>query len=320
MKTSSQSPSTYFAYARANVKNYRENSEIPYRIKLAHNADIFDNLKIDPRKYSGISNKLVLGVELEVVAKSEYPIDYIMSKVIVSLDDNAICKHDGTVHLNDDITSKERSFEIVSLPGTLEEHKTLWNRFFDKKNGVANLLQGFNTTGGMHVHMNSAAFTPLHILKLNRFINDVKNREFLYRIAGRKENRYTMYHNLSPELTKKTFLLEGNFPAANGRYSSINLTNKSERKKTIEIRVFQSNVSKVGFMKNLEFVDAVYNFTRYAPPEIPLTVDMFLDWLTDKNYPNLKTWLTKWNIRAYKVSSFCGEKFKLTDEEITKCA
>jgi len=76
----------------------------------------------------------------------------------------------------------------------------------------------------------------------------------------------------------------------NDRYQAVNL-NKAD---TIEVRIFRSNVSQIGFLKNLEFCDALAAFCRIAS-NVQLRPDHFLAFI-DRNrgaYPNFTRWAVR---------------------------
>ena len=207
------------------------------------------------------------GIELEVVPSaalykthSLIPRSHVFSdvvhKVYVSMPGAILCKKDSSV---------SGGFEIVSAPATLAAHRIMWTRFFYENGSQENwrlLLKNHKhpTTGiarslssytqlkcGMHIHCALAGFDGTSsIVKLWRFLNDIRLDEYFIRIAGRKMNTYcARQQNIG-------FSNMFNTP----RHSMLNLTNTE----TAEIRIFQGNTSPLGFMKNLDFCDALITF------------------------------------------------------------
>ncbi len=112
-------------------------------------------------------------------------------------------------------------------------------------------------------------------------------------------------------------VLKGNDSHGESRRRAVNTMNTN----TIEIRVFKGNASKIGFFKNLEFVDSVFEYSkllrynamseiekamhkkRLSVGSIGQEMDIYgipytdyLKWLEKEksgNYMNLKLWLSK---------------------------
>jgi hypothetical protein len=79
--------------------------------------------------------------------------------------------------------------------------------------------------------------------------------------------------------------------SANGdRYVAINFQNHA----TVELRYFKGNILKAAILKNIEFVQSMYDYTKQLTAadvmtRHGLTELKYLDWLDDKTelYPNL---------------------------------
>jgi hypothetical protein len=87
------------------------------------------------------------------------------------------------------------------------------------------------------------------------------------------------------------------------RYQAINLQND----RTIEFRIFQSNVAQLGFLKNLEFCHACAKFCADAG-NTELHTANFLDWLDRRRgeYPNLVRWAVRENVIARRHADAPG--------------
>lgn len=241
-------------------------------------------------EYSGLGT-MYLGIELEVERKKDTP-RKINHMVIADLGaDYAILKKDSSIG---------DGFEIVTAPATLRFHKSRWDKFFDNSGKLVSSWASGKC--GMHVHISRGAFTPLHLGKFVTFMNNNENRDFVTTIAGRSSEYSKFYENkifhvkskllshikalrskqailedaaeiknLEVEVTatkqklRETecggwFNLVEDLATSRDRRVSVNLAKKN----TVEIRIFRGNVSKVGMLKNLEFVAAVVDFTREA--------------------------------------------------------
>jgi hypothetical protein len=220
--------------------------------------------------------RLFLGVELEVCPTGS---DYgeIAADVRQELKERVICKEDGSIS----------GFEIVSIPGTLAWHKELWTPWFDGKGSVKQ-VKGWGQGGyGMHVHMSRNAMSTFAWSKLNVFINDPENSSFVTRIAGREATTYC--HRFKKRIADPNKLMDG-------RYEALNFN--GQRGDTVECRIFQSNVAKAGFFKNLEFCHAAARWAQQASIQ-RLKVAEFHQWV---NRPD--------NRATYPfLTGFLAEKF-----------
>ena len=238
---------------------------------------------------------LWLGFELEVVSRVEpspaprRPYDQRVTEMCVALGHRGILKQDGSI--------PGEGFEIVSLPGTIQYHQTQWgDEFFQP---LLENCRGWGVTGvGMHVHLARAALTHLQIGRLTFFVNDETNRPFIEKIAGRSATRYSTIQKKKITSVRRSDydtrggrgLSYGMHDSDEGRYQAVNLIKKD----TVEIRIFQSNVSQIGFLKNIEFCDGAANFCRTAS-NTQLDKAHFLAWMDAHRgtYPNF----TKWAVR-----------------------
>lgn len=229
---------------------------------------------------------LWFGFELEVVAKTS--LHSSANAVTKALAGRGILKDDGSIDGD--------GYEIVSLPGTLRYHQTGWgDEFFATL--YKNCAGWDHSSCGMHVHMSRAALSHLQVARMAKFINDENTRSFIEKVAGRSSGQYNRY------VPKKITDVQRNYDYRRARDATglqyhddgdrrqvVNLTKEG----TVEIRLFRSNVSKVGFLKNIEFCDAVANFCRIAS-SASLTQAAFMDYMAahQGTYPNF----TKWAVR-----------------------
>jgi hypothetical protein len=116
---------------------------------------------------------------------------------------------------------------------------------------------------GMHIHVSRSAFSPSHLYKFMKFqsSNDTICSEF----AGRDYNSFARWDNESMEkirLNTKEYL---NGAAYAERYSAINVTPRN----TIELRYFRSNITKEGILRNAQWVNAIYEYTKQMNIAVP---------------------------------------------------
>ena len=198
-------------------------------------------------------------------------------------------------------SSLENGFEICSHPMTFEawENFDIYRSVLKYRGEVIS----FNTTTcGIHIHMNRSAFSDLHVLKFMTFIHEYK--KLTHFISQRKRmseyNQYSqfqegsvrrvqnqMFHNIKG---KKEDIKQGKnimsycTLTTGQKYVPVNLGHRD----TIEIRVFKGNLREVSFRKNIEFLDALYYWTKITPLT-QLDIKKFGEYTMDnrKKYPNL---------------------------------
>jgi hypothetical protein len=157
----------------------------------------------------------------------------------------AIAKSDGSL--------RGQGFEIVSVPASLAWHAATVKPWLER---AKDYLSGWpHDDCGMHVHVGRKQLSELTQGKLLTFMQDPTNQSFITDLAGRDVNSYCQRG------TKKK-VPDYRREASCGRYQALNFNTRG--KKTIEFRVFRSNVAPAGFIKNLEFVHAVCSWCRIA--------------------------------------------------------
>jgi hypothetical protein len=246
-----------------------ENLNVRYR----EDETIDDNLHT--------SKDLLYGVELEVMARNSMPDDY-PDTLHDYNGDWFKCKKDGS------LDEGNGGFEICTAPSTFKFLKDRFTQMFNSdywtdENG-STYVKGWNTTcAGLHIHINKKALTPLEVGKLLVFVNDKKNARFIEDIAGRNMNRWCKSE------TKK--ISDGQY-RSDDRYEAVNTVPS----KTVELRIFKSNVSEHGFMRALEFTDGMIRYLKQSSMrEQSLSYKSFISFIKKpenrSEYPNFWSWL-----------------------------
>jgi hypothetical protein len=228
-----------------------------------------------------------------------------------------------------DATTGDCGFEIVSAPGTYRWHtEEAWKGFFvedfDDKNPArafapSNWLQGWTNTGkevmgkhpwdlsdattpiyrvqkplcGIHIHVSRNALTMLQLGKIVQYVGH-NEAGFVEAVAGRPANSYTSFKPKKVTdgvvLNKPGQYVVGSNTSYFERSEAVNLTGS---RGTIEFRMFRSNVSKAGFFKCIDFVQAVVDWTRDVSIQ-HLNNKHFIAFVMENRgkYP----WLSKWLI------------------------
>lgn len=242
--------------------------------------DTFRTATLEKLSPEAREKEIFMGVELEVL-----PIDRdqyrtardTIYKVIKSF---AVLKYDGSI-------SDALGFEIATVPGTLKFHREAWQPFFEV---APKHVRSWNarTSCGIHVHLDREALGPLVAGRLIAFIHAKENRDFIYDIAGRS----THFAMLMPD-TKITTLVSKRGYHHRDHYDA---AGPSDRRKTVEIRIFRGNITKNGLMRCVEFCHALASFCRQTSNRKLQAADFF-DWFAipgnRKQYPELEQWMLR---------------------------
>ena len=158
----------------------------------------------------------------------------------------------------------------------------------------------WHKTVGIHIHINKWAFSTTHLYKFMKFFYNPENRGFLIDISQRgKENYYAKFH---PEAMKNLCksskyrknqckVVDQNDPHA-GDYDK-NVAVNLKPAPTVEVRIFASTLNPRDFFKNVEFIRALFLFSKDIPIS-EVTVPKFLEYCMGreaKTYKNLYTFL-----------------------------
>lgn len=217
-------------------------------------------------------DKLLFGVELEVEARdgdSYAAATFIRNHL---KQDYSVLKTDGSLGPG--------GIEIVTRPDSVEVHRRKWEPLFAAD--PAQILKSW-TTGrcGMHVHVSRRPLSQLQLGKMLCFLNEPANEKFIIKVAGRRSDRWSRIYK-----KKVTDIWS---PAE--RYVALNLCNE----RTVEFRIFRGTLNKVTFFKNIEFCQALVEFTAPANHSIAEATSAahFINWVDHHKYPNLYDWLVR---------------------------
>ena len=291
--------------------SYREGDESEIQ---SYSTDVLDYTNFKHGITSSAFGDFTLGVELEMTCGS---VDFgaAISQVRRGLGkDYVIVKQDGSL--------PSGGFEVVTAPARLDQH-------IDKfKNWAINpkFRAWDNNRCGVHVHIDSRAFTKLTLGKFLMLINDKKNTDFIKAIAGRHPSTDSNAANYCAS-DSQTFMVN---PAKailgkkcdTQRYRMVNLQNLGCREaerlgledsydgpfNTVELRIFRASLRKERLLAQIEFAHAAVMFVRSASYR-DLNQEAFVHWLstTQNLYPNLAKWFdvkeTKTNPRVSNVVS-----------------
>jgi hypothetical protein len=205
---------------------------------------------------------MYMGIELEVTLKDHKNVarDHVARRILPLVADFSIFTLDSSV---------PNGWEIKTTPATFEYHMKAWEPFFNYIDENKQLLQERGEGCGMHVHLSRNAMTPLQIGRFICFINEPNNREFMHKIAERDTPKFAPYHDGMKAVH--------NWKCLNNvktHHQAVNLL----KAQTVEIRIFASMLKRENFYKNLEFLQALLDFTA------PLSCSDFKDYRRFEDY------------------------------------
>jgi len=295
-----ESNGQYYSYEEeVDYDNDDDDDEEPQHL-MSYSTNVLRHLERDKSIQSSPFGNFTLGVELEMCAGGRTSIDDAVEDVRDQLgEDYCICKSDGSLPSD--------GFEIVTAPRGLDEHI---RRF--KSWQVKSAYRAWNAGScGLHVHIDSRAFTPMTLGKFIMFINDDNNADFIRSLAGRHPKTDTQARHYCAAddqslLTNPKTAVKGK---DSSRYRMVNVCNMdrdemirlginhynfdtSGRKfNTVELRIFRASLKKERLLAQIEFTHAVVMFVRSASYR-DLTHGSFKGWLAKSYalYPNLAAW------------------------------
>ena len=222
-----------------------------------------------------------MGTEIEAEARSDYAVYDLVEEInnIFNRDrENLICVRDGSL-------DQEIGFEMVSTNATFDYHKNhFWNEFFKSDIPTKKLRAFKGSKTGIHIHFSRNAFNTHQLKHLNAFYHNPKNKSFLVDIAQRECTQYASY---VPSIN-----YFDDVEATGKKYRAINFS----KPKTVEVRIFKSNVKPISFFRCLELVHSINQFIKTVEEHRTDSIDYteYFDFLLnnpDERYVNLLLWL-----------------------------
>ena len=287
----SENEEAYYSYDRDEDDDDSDPSEL-----MDYSTNVLDHLSKDASIKSSPHGEFLMGIEFEMVTTGR--VRGAVTDVRDQLGVNyCVCKYDGSL--------SDGGLEVVTAPRGLPEHIKRFKgwtvhsdyRAWDRK------------CCGMHIHIDSHAFTQMTLGKFIMFINDAGNTDFIRKIAGRHPNRDDQARTYAAAedqevLTNPSKAVKGK---SYERYRMVNLQNLSVRESrrlgfgtrfdegrydTVELRIFRASLKKERLLAQIEFTHAAVMFCRVASWR-ELNQSNFLKWLKGSAvglYPHLSDW------------------------------
>jgi len=235
-----------------------------------------------PRETKNPNNVIHYGTEFEIINKSGELRNTVVAKMVTrAFGDVVYCKHDGS------LGEYHGGFEIVTHPLTFKYIKENLSKF-DCIWELAD--RGFisHNSGccGMHIHLSRNMFSDFHTVKFLKFIYKM-DKQFITMVSQRTEGALRQWGNLDNR-DNVVHWAKQKYNNHGERYTAVNMENRG----TYELRIFRGSLRKDRFLKNIEFCDSAYNFTRTASQR-NLSRENYIKYLKDneKTYKNLIAFL-----------------------------
>lgn len=239
--------------------------------------------KLDPlfRKCKNeiAENTLFIGFENEITFPTDgSPIDTLavyncqLNRITNIVDEcglDVYMKADSSINYGVELVSRAMSFNYF---------KTLaWDKLFEKAFWVK------HNSVGMHVHMSKDKISHAQLFKMIKFF--AEEAEFIEKIAERSANYYCDKVNKNNMLDKA--INKG------GSYAARDSLN-TRPENTIEIRIFAGATKLEQFIKNVEFVQAFWEWTKQTSIK-NINKDKFKEYvdINKDKFPYLFTFINK---------------------------
>lgn len=207
---------------------------------------------------------MLYGVELEVeVPNGRTKRKELAEHVYDMFKDHAILKEDGSL---------DCGFEIVTKPSPMAKHKEFFAKLSADK-VCRRYLRSYDTaTCGMHVHISRNGLTPLQIGKMQVFLHEPNNHDFIRAIAQRDPEEWA-------DIKKPKKITDKDDKS---RYTALNLRPRH----TVELRIFKGTLKATSIAKNLEFAEALVRWCSAATAGISEVTNCkkFCAWVESHSY------------------------------------
>ena len=223
---------------------------------------------------------LYMGAEIEIAKMADLVDDFL---------ENCTRDESDFLYFKEDASIGDYGAELVTMPATLEAFERIFP--FDALDAArdAGARSFYYPSCGFHIHVSRTAFTATHMWKFVRF--QLMNPGLCQRVAQRTESSYATWYYDEREERDIPEYVKG--VKSNGRrYLAINFQNHN----TVELRYFKGNILRGAIMKNMEFVQSMYDYTKSLTVRDVMNGSLkersYMLWLAEQDaYPNLKSFL-----------------------------
>jgi len=304
----SESRDAYYTYDRDSEgdddddDDYEEDRNQPI---MSYSTNVLHVLDYPSGITSSHFGEFTMGIELEMTSgdnDTNESAESVRSRLGSSY---CIIKSDGSLPHN--------GFEVVTSPQGLAKHIEVFKAW-----EIDPAYRAWNTGKcGMHVHIDSRAFTQLTVGKFLMFINSSGNVDFIRKIAGRHPSVDDQARSYCA--AEHQSILANPKKAVKGksgeRYRMVNMCNLGSREakrlglsmdnsyngkyNTVELRIFRASLKKERLLAQIEFTHASVMFCRVASWR-DLNGTSFVKWLKTVagQYPALVKWYGVRNVHT----------------------
>lgn len=181
-----------------------------------------------------------------------------------------------------------QGIEIVGHPMTykwMKANPSVWNNVLKlRRKG----LRSYNAkTCGIHIHLTKDAFTEKHLYKFMKMIYGFQG--FTILISQRRNRQLERWANIKGD--GKDLKQKAKDKYSPKRYTAVNLSNS---RGTVEVRIFRGTLNEMAFWKNIEYIQALIEFTKQTKVK-ELSLKNFISYICTKKteFCNLHAWLVK---------------------------
>jgi hypothetical protein len=316
----SESRDAYYSYDRDGDSDDDEDDDDRDQPIMSYSANVLNVLGNESGIKSSHFGEFTMGIELEMTSGDsdrEDSAESVRSRLGSSY---CIIKHDGSLPHN--------GFEVVTSPHGLATHIEKFKAW-----DIDSAYRAWNTGKcGMHVHIDSRAFTQMTLGKFLMFINSSANVDFIRKIAGRhpsvddQARSYCAAEHQSILANPKT-AVKGK---SGERYRMVNMCNLGCREahrlglsmdnsyngkyNTVELRIFRASLKKERLLAQIEFTHASVMFCRVASWR-DLNGTSFVKWLKTVagQYPALVKWYGVRNVHTSMATVIAPASETCTD-------
>ena len=288
-----ESDGCYYSYEE---DEYDEDEDQDSSLLMSYSTNVLNYLSKDKTIVSSPHGDFLMGIEFEMETKEGESVNDAVEDVRDQLGEQyCVCKSDGSLG--------SYGLEIVTAPRGLAEHIKRFKGWDSKSH-----YRAWDTKRcGLHVHIDSHAFTQMTLGKFLMLINSENNVDFIRKIAGRHPHtddqaRSYCASEYQEVLVNPSKAVKGK---SHERYRMVNLQNLGVKESkrltsttaydgkydTVELRIFRASLNKPRMLAQIEFTHACVNFCRVASWR-DLNQVSFVKWLKTVSsiYPNLADW------------------------------
>jgi hypothetical protein len=273
------------------IQNYDYTPNLHYIVQRA-DGKVYANTR------ANFDNNIYFGIELEVELKNDCKLSRL--EIVNEILKNAKTENNKDMFYVVEDGSLNNGFEIVSYPMTYKAIQAIdFNALIFR---YRKYVKSFNTnTCGMHTHVSKNAFSNLNAIKAMKIV--YSNYEFTRFIAQRKSEDLNRWSPIRPrhfDRVKSSIIENKNDVHANYRkyvkalvsskYHAMNFS----KSHTIEFRIFKGNLVNHRFLKNIEFIQALIDYTKVTPYRA-VNINTFVGFVKSNyaEYQNLNKFLNE---------------------------